>query len=220
MSINILLLAGSIAICSINSAKAQSQDDDPLSAFSYLPPLSEVNIMGSYQRLHYKRTTPYDSYGISLEGVFGKHLGLEAGFSAGKGNFQAGIGLIMWPLLYVAQKTYKPDPDDLGWYLVKSLYILSFLERVNYHIKLNPNLRLIPYVSLLRATYLDNDEINEIYGNKTYTFNFGGAAGMKTGLKIKDKWLLNAFCEWDMLYSKGNPSGFQAGFNLGYSIAD
>jgi len=220
LNINILILAGCIYIGSINIAKAQSQGDDPLFVFSYLPPLTEVNIMGSYQRLQYTGTTTYNSYGVSIEGVFGKHLGLEAGFSGGKGNFQTGIGLIISPFIYLVQKIKKPDPDDLGWYLVKSLQLLLFLERVNYHIKLNPNLRLVPYVSLLRATHLKDYDKNEIYGNRTQTFFIGGAAGMKTGLKIKDKWLLNAFCEWDMIYTKEHPSGIQAGINLGYSIAD
>lgn len=195
----------------------QSGEKDPLAIGTYLPPMSAINLSVTYHKFQYTKTPIYNSFGFSAEGIYGKHIGFELGLSVGKDNLQTGLGILLLPFIFGANSRYQADPDDLDKYLVKSLYYLLFLEHINYHIKIGKNFQLIPHVSLLRLTFMGNHETMGVYERSSGLYA-GGAAGMKAGLILKDKWLLNAYCEWSLLYLKSHPTGIQAGLNLGINI--
>lgn len=202
----------------VGFSHGQSNAKDPLALETYLEQISEGNVYLTYHRFKFTNTPFYNSYGIGLEAVFGKHIGVELGISAGKDNFETGLGILLLPLAIAVNNRSMEDPEDLGIYLVKSLMFLTLLEHVNYHIKINQDFQLIPYVSLLRMTYIKQRQSTDLMSafTKPQGLYSGGAAGMKAGLSLTDKWRLNAFCEWSLLYISGHyPSGLQAGINLG-----
>jgi len=196
-----------------NFTQGQSNNPDPLDPITHLAQIKQVNFSSTYERFQFTNTPVYNSFGISIEGMISKHFGFEVGISGGKDNFQTGIGVLALPFMIKARNSSKEDPTDFEKWIKPALLAILLLEHINYHIDITQDFQLIPYVSLIRLRYMYNPEMDPLY-NKNYVF-LSGAVGIKAGLTFKDKWLLNAYCERSQLYFEGNPSGIQAGLNLG-----
>ena len=167
----------------------------------------------TYNYHNFKELPAGQSVGLSIEKLIGRNFGLEATFSAGKNNYQMGAASVAAPLvlLYYAM-TPKDSLNLFKDFLAKVVILACLAEHINYHINLNGDLQLIPYISWLRLRSMKYK-----IGNMPQATTFpSGAIGMKFGKIYNQRWFVNIYGEIGKLYKTPNTTGFQAGLNVGY----
>ena len=170
---------------------------------------NDISFAATTEYINFQQFSPTYAFGITGEYMLGNHLGVEFSAAGGKDYFQIGTGAILFP---VALLLNSGDTDGDGdSFLLFLVGIASLFEHTNYHIPLNKNIELVPYVSLLKIRYMyePDSEFNEhIFAS--------WSIGTKLGFRFNNNLFINATVEGSQLYYSGRPRGIQTGIHIGY----
>lgn len=156
----------------------------------------------------FQHFSPYYTYGLTGEYMFGKHVGIEFSAAGGKDYFQLGTGAILFPLAILLSSADDGDGDSFLLFLAG---LASLFEHTNYHIPLNKNIELVPFVSLLKIRYMYEPE--SAYDEYIFA---SWSLGTKLGFRFNNNLFINATVEGSQLYYSGRPRGIQTGIHIGY----
>lgn len=155
--------------------------------------------------INFQQFSPTYAFGITGEYMLGDHVGIEFSAAGAKDYFQFGTGAILFPIALLISGT---DSDgDGNSFLLFLIGIASLFEHTNYHIPLNKNIELVPYVSLLKVRYMyePESEFDE------YIFA-SWSIGTKLGFRFNNNLFINASVEGSQLYYSGRPKESKRAF--------
>lgn len=170
---------------------------------------ADKTFAGTAEYVNFQQFSPTYVYGITGEYMLGDHVGIEFSAAGANDYFQFGTGAILFPIaLLISGADSDGDGDSFLLFLAG---IASLFEHTNYHIPLNKNIELVPFVSLLKIRYMYQPEsvFNE------YIFA-SWSIGTKLGFRFNNNLFMNATVEGSQLYYSGRPRGIQTGIHIGY----
>jgi len=151
--------------------------------------------------------------GITFQFFLGKRLSIDADLVMGKDYVHFGPGVIAIPLWILAfSQSDFVDNNDLGldgYLITLAAAVLSF-EHMSYHIPVNKDLDISPYVSLLR--FKSNMQSSDK--------NIGDNVSFATGVHF-DKYFggffISPYAEYTVGYTH-HISGFNTGVGMGITF--
>lgn len=151
--------------------------------------------------------------GITFQVFINKSLSIDTDLAIGKDYIHGGPGVIAIPfwLLYLSESKFV-DNNDLGlngYLIMAAAAILSF-EHITYHIPVDRDLDISPYISLLR--FKSNTQSSEE--------NVGDNVSFATGVhfdKYLGRFFISPYVEYNVGYTH-HVSGFNTGVGLGMSF--
>ncbi len=146
------------------------------------------------------------SFDASL--FLGKHVSLNANFTAGRGYLQFGLGIIGIPLFSALLGGWESESIE-EFLLSLAIVILSF-ENLNFHVPVSRKIEISPYFSLLRIKTIQGG-----YGKGDETSaNF--VLGSRINFFTTDRFFVSPFAEttrdWGTNGRWGVNGGVQCGF--------
>ena len=155
------------------------------------------------------------SGGIKFQVFLWSRISLDADLVLGKDYIHGGPGVIALPfwLLFFHQSGFEVEGDGgfAGFLILVAAGILSF-EHVSYHIPLNDDWEISPYVSLLR--------FKQYIPPEHESTSHDGQLSFATGIQM-DKYIgrffISPYAEYNIGYRDGI-SGFNTGVGLGISF--
>ena len=109
--------------------------------------------------------SPYNSTlsgGIKMRMFLGERFSFDSGFLIGKDHSQWGFGTVGLPLWMLGMGLFSDEDEDIESQLLRTLILgvvmLLSAEHIAYHIPVQNNLELSPYVSFLRMK-----QFSEVY---------------------------------------------------------
>jgi hypothetical protein len=157
--------------------------------------------------------------GVKLGLFLGKRFSVDADLVIGRDYVHTGLGLIGLPLYLIASASDPQmgelfsgsDESSLTTFLLSVAVVALSFEHVSYHIPLNENVEISPYVSLLRYKYAylrsNYSDVNFI----SEQFSFA------SGLQINNyfgRFVLSPYAEYNIGY-KDHISGCNIGVYCG-----
>jgi hypothetical protein len=200
IAIVLLLVAGSLEINAQDTTKI-IKDSKGYSILSFSPTVL-LNTPNGVQF----------AGGIKYQVFIGKRISMDADFVIGKDYWHLGPGLIGLPLGLIGLLAFDESDNELALFSLIAIAI-SF-EHMSYHIPVNANLDISPYVSLLR--YKSSWE----YNNRSDTTFVGQQLSFATGLQINKyfgKFVFSPYGEYNVGY-KDFKSRLNVGVYLGIYI--
>jgi hypothetical protein len=149
--------------------------------------------------------------GIKFQFFISKRFSIDADFVFSKDYFHLGPGVIGVPLGLLGSSSDNEDSPINSFLFSVAAIALSF-EHISYHIPVNPDLDISPYVSLLR--YKSSYE----HDNLSNTDFIGEQLSFATGLQINKyygKFVFSPYSEYNVGY-KDLESRFNIGIYLGF----
>jgi len=151
--------------------------------------------------------------GITFQFFLGKRLSIDADLVIGNDYVHFGPGVIAIPLWILAfSQSEFVDNNDLGldgYLITLAAAVLSF-EHMSYHIPVNKDLDISPYVSLLRFK-------SNMHSSGE---NTGDNVSFATGVhfdKYLGRFFISPYAEYTIGYTH-HVSGFNTGVGLGMSF--
>jgi len=175
-------------------------------------------IGASYDNIGFKDLPHYNAVGIKGEYMLTNTIGVEFGLTGSRDNIHVGAGTLLGPLFFALTSSSNDNSvsQGVGGLVLIAITAASMLEHTNYHIRINDNIHISPYLSLLRFRYMYDRENPFVKYN---TDQFGSwSVGTKLSFITKDKWIINGYIERSQLYYIGTPASLQAGLNIGRII--
>jgi|GEM_PF-908305 hypothetical protein len=144
--------------------------------------------------------------GIKYQLFVGNRLSMDADIVFSKDYFHFGPGLIGLPLLLLSGDG-SDDFDSFGSFLFWLGAIALSFEHLSYHIPVNTDFDISPYVSVLRykSSYEHNDLSNPDFIGEQLSFAFGVQI-----CKYFGRFVFSPYSEWNVGYKD-----FKSRFNLG-----
>jgi hypothetical protein len=141
---------------------------------------------------------------IKFQLFLGTRLSIDADLAFGRDYYRLGPGVLGLPM------------GLLGWYLgthnlYSALFCLLSFEHLAYHIPLNNDMEVSPYISLLRFTSCYKDYENMDPGFIDHQFSF--ASGMQLN-KYYGRFIFSPYVEYNLGY-KDLVSRFSIGTYFG-----
>lgn len=155
--------------------------------------------------------------GMKLQIFLGKRLSVDGDLVIGRDYLHTGPGLIaipFWLLTLSGTPVESGDGDGFsGFLLVVAATVLS-VEHISYHIPIQKDIEIAPYVSLLRFRFINTHEItNDLNSSK-------GPVAFATGLQLNKyygRFFISPYAEYNVGYTD-HISGFNVGIGAGYSF--
>jgi hypothetical protein len=148
--------------------------------------------------------------GIKFQLFFGKRLSIDADLVIGKDYFHLGPGIIGVPIGLWGLSLDNEDAPIRDFLFSVAAIALSF-EHLSYHIPVNTDLDISPYVSLLR--YKSSYEHNNLSDPDFIGEQLSFASGVQIN-KYYGKFVFSPYCEYNVGY-KDLDSRFNMGIYLG-----
>jgi hypothetical protein len=148
--------------------------------------------------------------GIKYQLFVGERLSMDADIVFSKDYFHFGPGLIGLPLLLLSGSE-SDDFESFGSFLFWLGAIALSFEHLSYHIPVNTDFDISPYVSVLRykSSYEHNDISNPDFIGEQLSFAFGAQI-----CKYFGRFVFSPYGEWNVGYKDFN-SRFNLGIYLG-----
>jgi hypothetical protein len=148
--------------------------------------------------------------GIKFQLFLGKRLSIDADLVIGKDYFHLGPGIIGVPIGLWGLSLDNEDAPIRDFLFSVAAIALSF-EHLSYHIPVNTDLDISPYVSLLR--YKSSYEHNNLSDPDFIGEQLSFASGVQIN-KYYGKFVFSPYCEYNVGY-KDLDSRFNMGIYLG-----
>ena len=153
--------------------------------------------------------------GIKMQLFLGKRFSIDGDLVFGRDYVHLGPGLIGLPLGLLAWSSENGalfgDDGSLTEFLFSLAAIALSFEHISYHIPVENNLDIAPYVSLLRYKYAYE------YGNYSDPDFIGEQLSFATGVQINNyfgRFVLSPYAEYNIGY-KDHISGYNIGIYCG-----
>jgi hypothetical protein len=148
--------------------------------------------------------------GIKYQLFVGKRLSMDADIVFSKDYFHFGPGLLGLPLLLLSGSESDDFESFSSFLFWLGAIVLSF-EHLSYHIPVNRDFDISPYVSVLRykSSYEHNDLSNPDFIGEQLSFAFGVQI-----CKYFGRFVFSPYGEWNVGYKDFN-SRFNLGIYLG-----
>ncbi len=212
-----------LVIISINSFSLHAQDESLFTDFSIeqasFHHRRDFSIFLSTAYL--SANHPYNSTmsgGIKMRMFLGDRLSFDSGFLIGKDHSQWGWGTLGLPVWMLGSEFFTDDEGEFGSGLFELLFMgavmLLSAEHIAYHIPVQNQLEISPYVSLLRMKQF-SDVISEDNPD-----GYDGATCFAIGIEANryfKRFILSPYIDYNIAYSK-NFRGLNFGINFGYYI--
>lgn len=155
--------------------------------------------------------------GMKLQIFLGKRLSVDGDLVIGRDYIHTGPGLIAIPFWLLTLSGTPVESGDgggfSGFLLVVAATILS-VEHISYHIPIQKDIEIAPYVSLLRFRFINTPETtNNPNASK-------GPVAFATGLQLNKyygRFFISPYAEYNVGYTD-HISGFNVGIGAGYSF--
>lgn len=157
----------------------------------------------------------YIGGGIKMRMFISKRFSFDSDLIFGHNYTRFGIGIMGLPLWYLGPDFgYDPETEyrPLSDLLFTGLIMVLSAEHISYHIPVQNNTDISPYISLLRFKLLNGIENPGDPSTSDNTTNF--AFGIEFNRYIK-RFVLSPYIDYEVAYSGGS-HGFNIGFSLGY----
>jgi hypothetical protein len=148
--------------------------------------------------------------GIKYQFFLGKRISIDADFVLSKDYFHLGPGVIGVPIGLLASSSENEDAPISSFLFSLAAIALSF-EHISYHIPVNTDLDISPYVSLLRykSSYEHDNLSDTVFIGEQLSF----ASGVQIN-KYYGKFVFSPYGEYNVGY-KDIKSRFNIGIYLG-----
>jgi hypothetical protein len=153
--------------------------------------------------------------GIGFQVFLSKRISLDADLVFGRKYFQGGPGIIaipFWILTQTGSGFVIEDRDSFSLFLVMIVAGALSFEHMSYHIPLEKNWELSPYVSFLRYKQIDYESISPDFSSYSGQFSF--ATGLRAE-KYFGRFFISPYIEYNIGY-KDRISGINTGAGFGY----
>ena len=150
---------------------------------------------------------------ISFQFFLGKRLSVDTDLALGKDYIHFGPGVIAIPfwLLFFSESEFQENNNmSLNEYLIMMAAAVLSFEHMSYHIPVNKDLDISPYVSLLRF------RANTQTADNNTTDNVSFATGVHFD-KYFGRFFISPYAEYTVGYTH-HVSGFNTGVGLGISF--
>jgi hypothetical protein len=144
--------------------------------------------------------------GIKFQFFLGKRLSIDADIVFSKDYFHLGPGAIGVPMGLLGSNSDNEDATLSSFLFSLAAIALSF-EHISYHIPVNTNLDISPYVSLLR--YKSSYEHNNLSDMDFIGEQLSFASGVQIN-KYYGRFVCSPYCEYNIGYKD-----FESRFNIG-----
>ena len=157
--------------------------------------------------------------GVKLEVFLGRRFSVDADLVLGRDYIHTGPGLIGLPLYLIVSASSARndelfsfnDEGSLTNFLISVAFVALSFEHLSYHIPVNENVEISPYVSLLRYKYAyarsNNSDVNYISEQLSF------ASGVQVN-KYLGRFVLSPYAEYNIGYND-HISGFNIGVYCG-----
>jgi hypothetical protein len=156
--------------------------------------------------------------GVKLQIFISRRFSVDGDLVAGKDYLHTGPGIIAIPfwLLTLSGTPVESEEGDrfAGFLLVVAATLLS-VEHFSYHIPVNGDAEIAPYVSLLRFRFMSDQELADAVSKAKNQLAF--AAGVQLD-KYFGRFYFSPYAEYCIGYSD-HIHGFNVGVGLGISFA-
>lgn len=195
--------------------------DDIFTASEYEPGIihRKRDFSISLSTAYLAANTPYNSSlsgGLKMRMFLGERFSFDSGFLIGKEHSQWGLGTIGLPLWMLGMGIIYDEDDAISTEFQKTIIfgivMLLSAEHMAYHIPVQENMELSPYVSFLRIKQFSNVETHE------HPDEYDGGACFSVGLELNHymkKFVVSPYLDYNIAYS-GDFRGFNVGINMGY----
>jgi hypothetical protein len=161
---------------------------------------------------------PTLSGGLKMRMFLGERISFDSGFMIGQDHSQWGFGTLGLPVWMLGMGFFSDENDDIGSSFGKVLFLgivmLLSSEHIAYHIPIQGNLEISPYVSFLRMKQFSNVESQE------HPDGYVVATCFALGLELNtyfNKFIASPYVDYNIAYS-GDFRGFNFGMNVGYYL--
>ena len=155
--------------------------------------------------------------GVKLGVFLGKRFSVDADLVLGRDYVHAGPGLFGLPLYLIASASNSDeffswdDESSLTNFLISVAFIALSFEHMSYHIPLQKDVEISPYISLLRYKYA---YVRSNYSDVNFVSEqFSFASGLQVN-KYFGRFVLSPYAEYNIGY-KDHISGFNIGVYCG-----
>ena len=162
--------------------------------------------------------SPTLSGGIKMRMFLGERFSFDSGFMIGKDHSQWGFGTLGLPVWMLGIGFFSDEEDDIETSLWKFLFfgtvMLLSAEHIAYHVPLQGNFEISPYVSFLRMkqfSVVESQEHPDGYASETCF-----ALGVELNTYF-NKFIVSPYLDYNIAYS-GDFRGFNVGINAGYYL--
>ena len=154
--------------------------------------------------------------GMKLRMFVGKRFSFDSDLLIGQNYVHFGPGIIGLPLWYFGTNLGfgSGDENSFASFLFMGAMMLLSAEHFAYHIPIQNNTDISPYLSLLRfkqVTGLQDPKYSDGINSSVY-----GAIGVEMNKYFK-RFVFSPYVDYDISYS-GQGHGINIGLNLGYYI--
>jgi hypothetical protein len=149
--------------------------------------------------------------GIKYQLFLSKRFSIDADIVFSKDYYHLGPGIIGLPIGLLALNSRNEEYTSLSDFLFSVAAIVLSFEHISYHIPLNPDLDISPYISLLR--YKSSYEHNNFSDPDFIGEQFSFATGVQIN-KYYGKFVFSPYGEYNVGY-KDLDSRFNIGFYFG-----
>jgi hypothetical protein len=156
--------------------------------------------------------------GVKLQIFISKRFSVDGDLVVGKDYLHTGPGIIaipFWLLTLSGTPMESEEGDRLAGFLLVVTATLLSVEHFSYHIPVNEDTEIAPYVSLLRFRFISDPELENAVSQAKNQLAF--ASGVQLD-KYFGRFYFAPYAEYCIGYSD-HISGFNVGVGLGISFA-
>jgi len=163
-----------------------------------------------YGRLHFEDNPDINTYGVDMQYFLTDYISLNSNFNFGKGFFH--MPILTYIFADVIMSDFS-DVDEYDWYS-----LIFFTEGVSFHLNINDNFTISPYINPLGLEYIYFPQGSDAYKfESTNNMSIAFTSGIRFNAVLDDYIMLSPYVEYKKLWFS-DVSGYAIGMTAGFCL--